>query len=303
MNRSEAEFLKYLQYERNYSVYTIKNYKEDVDTFNSFLAIENVDQNKITHQFIRDYMQSRYEKGDSKRTLARRISALRHYYKFLVRKKYADENPFLTLAPIKKNVKYPEALYYSQIEKLFDANSSRTDKLASRDQALLDLLYSSGMRVSEITNLKTIDIDFPSKTIKVFGKGKKERLVPFSDTAKKAMINYAKTLREELQKDLSREGKTNYFFLNNKGKELTPRGVEYILKAIEKKNGIDVGLHPHLLRHSFATHLLEAGADLRTIQILLGHSSINTTQVYTNVTKQTLKKQYEEHFPRANKNK
>ena len=303
MNRSEAEFLKYLQYERNYSVYTIKNYKEDVDTFNSFLAIENVDQNKITHQFIRDYMQNRYEKGDSKRTLARRISALRHYYKFLVRKKYADENPFLTLAPIKKNVKYPEALYYSQIEKLFDANSSRTDKLASRDQALLELLYSSGMRVSEITNLKTIDIDFPSKTIKVFGKGKKERLVPFSDTAKKAMINYAKTLREELQKDLSREEKTNYFFLNNKGKELTPRGIEYILKAIEKKNGIDVGLHPHLLRHSFATHLLEAGADLRTIQILLGHSSINTTQVYTNVTKQTLKKQYEEHFPRANKNK
>jgi len=301
MNKTEQDFLEYLKYERNYSLNTVSSYKQDIDCFNDFNFAQSRDYLKLTKQDIRDFETFRITNGDSKRSLSRRISSLRHYYKFLLKKKYIDDNPFLGIDSIKKEIRYPEALYYSQIVELFDRNSERKDALASRDQALLELLYSSGMRCSEVVNLKTIDIDFPSKTIRVFGKGRKERMVPFSDSCKTAMIKYAKVLRENLLSTLPVDQKTNYFFLNSRGKKLTNRGLEYILHQIEEKNGMNIGLHPHLLRHSFATHLLENGADLRSIQMLLGHESINTTQVYTNITKETMKKEYNQFFPRAKK--
>ena len=301
MINTEEEFLKYLKYERNYSDNTVLSYKQDLDCFHKFLYRENRDYLTIKVSDIRDFETERLTSSDSKRSLARRISSLKHYYKFMLKKGYVKSNPFMDLIPLKLNIKYPEAIYYSQIIELFKRNNERTDLLKSRDQALLELFYSSGMRCSEVVNLKTIDINFANKTIRVFGKGKKERIVPFSDECKVAMIDYAKNLREKLQENLSREKKTNYFFLNSKGEKLTSRGVEYILHQIENKNGMDIGLHPHALRHSFATHLLENGADLRTIQMLLGHESINTTQVYTSITKETLKKEYNEYFPRAKK--
>lgn len=302
MTKTEQEFLSYLKYERNYSDNTILSYRQDLDCFHNFMFNEDRDYLKLTTHDIRDFETFRIVNGDSKRSLARRISGLRHYYKFMVKKEYVASNPFLLIDSIKQNIKYPEAIYYSQLEELFNRNVERHDDLVNRDTALLELLYSSGMRCSEIVNLKTIDIDFPNRIIRVFGKGKKERLVPFSEGAKKAMINYAKTTREELLSKLKKEDRTNYFFLNNRGQKLTSRGLEYILKHIEKTCGMDIGLHPHALRHSFATHLLENGADLRTIQMLLGHESINTTQVYTNITKETLKKEYEDYFPRSKKN-
>ena len=301
MNKTEKEFLDYLKFERNYSDNTIVSYRQDIDCFNSFNYQQDHDYFKLTKKDIRDFETYRLTNGDSKRSLSRRISSLRHYYRFMQRKKYIFNNPFLGIDSLKKEIKYPEALYYSQIVELFSRNEKREDSLSSRDQALLELLYSSGMRCSEVVNLKTIDIDFPSRTIRVFGKGKKERIVPFSDTCKKAMILYAKYLRESLLSTLPVDKKSNYFFLNSKGGRLTNRGVEYILHEIERKNGMNIGLHPHLLRHSFATHLLENGADLRSIQILLGHESINTTQVYTNITKETMKKEYDEFFPRSKK--
>lgn len=301
MTKTEEEFLEYLKYQRNYSENTVLSYKQDLDEFHSFLFDQNIDYLKLSVRDIRMFEGFRLQEGDSKRSLARRISALRHYYKFMVRKKYILTNPFLSIDPIKKDIKYPEALYYSQIVELFNKNFERTDLLASRDQAILELLYSSGMRCSEITNLKTTDIDFPSRNIRVIGKGKKERIVPFSESCKKCMIAYAKTLREDLLKKLQVDKKTNFFFLNSRGLQLSNRGLEYILHEIEKKNGMNIGLHPHILRHSFATHLLENGADLRSIQLLLGHESINTTQVYTNITKETMKKEYNKFFPRAEK--
>ena len=296
-----TEFLNYLKYERNFSNNTLVSYKQDLNCFYNFLVKENINYLAITSQDIRNFETERLKKYDTKRTLARRISALKHFYKFLIKRNYATKNPFLDLEKLKFNKKFPEALYVSQIEELFKRNSERIDKLKDRDQAILELLYSSGMRCSELVNLKTIDINFSSKTIRVFGKGKKERIVPFSDECKKYLILYAKNLRNELINALPREKRTNYFFLNSKGTKLTNRGVEYILHEVEKKNGMDIGLHPHILRHSFATHLLENGADLRTIQVMLGHESINTTQVYTNITKETLKKEYYEFFPRAKK--
>lgn len=301
MINTEEEFLKYLKYERNYSDNTVLSYKQDLDCFHAFLYRENRDYLTIKLTDIRDFETERLTSSDTKRSLARRISALKHYYKFMMKKGYVKSNPFMDLTPLKRNIKYPEAIYYSQIVELFKRNKERTDPLKCRDQALLELFYSSGMRCSEVVNLKTIDINFASKTIRVFGKGKKERIVPFSDECKVAMIDYAKNLREKLQENLPRDKKTSYFFLNSKGEKLTNRGVEYILHQIENKNSMDIGLHPHALRHSFATHLLENGADLRTIQVLLGHESINTTQVYTNITKETLKKEYNEFFPRAKK--
>jgi len=301
MNLTEQQFLEYLKYERQYSDNTVLSYKQDLDCFHDYLFNEEIDYLKLTERDIRDFETFRIMNGDSKRSLSRRISGLRHYYKFMYKRGYVKTNPFLTLESIKKEIKYPEALYYSQIEELFNRNAERTDVLASRDQALLELLYSSGMRCSEIVNLKTVDIDFPDRTIRVFGKGKKERIVPFSETAKRAMISYAKTLRENMLKDLPVDKKTQYFFLNKKGQQLTNRGVEYILHQVEEKNGMNIGLHPHILRHSFATHLLENGADLRSIQVLLGHESINTTQVYTNITKETMKREYKKYFPRNKK--
>jgi Site-specific recombinase XerD len=301
MNKTEQDFLNYLRYERNYSNNTIASYKQDIDCFNDFVFKVGLDYLKINRHDIRDFETQRLTIGDTKRSLSRRISALRHYYKYMLSKNYIVMNPFLGLNSLKKEIKYPEALYYSQIVELFNRNLTRTDELASRDQALLELLYSSGIRCNEAVNLKTTDIDFPQRSIRVFGKGRKERLVPFSETCKSEMIIYAKNLRESLIKDLPKDEKSDYFFLNSKGKKLTNRGVEYILHQIEKKNGMSIGLHPHILRHSFATHLLENGADLRSIQMLLGHESINTTQVYTNITKETMKKEYEEYFPRAKK--
>ena len=198
MNKTEQSFLEYLKYERNYSDNTITSYKFDLDFFHSFLFREDRDYINLTIHDIRDFETERLNVGDSKRTLSRRISSLRHYYKFMVRKKIIKDNPFLLIDSLKKNIKYPVALYASQINELLKRNARREDKIACRDQAILELLYSSGMRCNEVVNLKTIDIDFPSKVIRVFGKGKKERIVPFSGEAKKSMIYYAKDLREEL---------------------------------------------------------------------------------------------------------
>lgn len=301
MNKTEKEYLDYLKYNRNYSDYTILNYKCDLDLFHNYLFKESKDYLNISLEDIRQFESDRLFDGESKRTLRRRISALKHYYKFMADKKYIDTNPFIFIEPLKLNIKYPEALTYAQITDLLEKNSLREDSLMIRDQAILELFYSSGIRCSELVNLSIFDIDFPNKSMRIFGKGKKERVVPFSDTCKKAMIRYAKEYREDIMNKVKKEDRNNYFFINSKGKKLTPRGVEYILKEVEKKTYLDLGLHPHILRHSFATHLLENGADLRMIQLLLGHESINTTQIYTNITKETMKREYEMYFPRAKK--
>ena len=174
------------------------------------------------------------------------------------------------------------------------------DELASRDQAILELLYASGLRASELINLKPMDVDYRTMTIRVFGKGRKERIAPFSRIAAEAIRNYSKTLRPKLLGRNHDERKDVELFLSARGKKLTVRGLEYILKVVEEKTGVFLGLHPHELRHSFATHLLENGADLRMIQEMLGHKTIDTTQVYTHVTAKQMNEQYQKHFPPRN---
>ena len=298
MNKYEKEFLNYLKFTCNYSEYTIKSYKRDVDNFDDFMFQNNYTLEEVDREFIRGYLNYQLlDKKLDKRSIKRSTSGLRHYFNFLVENGYLINNPFLLVKGMKNVNKLPEVLYDNQVDELLKLNSARTDKLMSRDQAILELMLSSGLRNSEVCNIKTTDINFSDRYIKVLGKGRKERLVPFNQGARTWMMTYAKTLRKELLLNKKQPGQNNYFFLNRFGEKISERGLQTIMKTIVKKTGCSIDLYPHLLRHTFATSLLDGGADLRIIQEILGHESINTTQVYTHVSKEALVEEYNKYFP------
>ena len=292
MNEIE-KFLEYLKLELNYSDKTIKSYEQDIVSFKQYLNSVGLSFVDANPQLIREYLSRQIEQGNTKVTCCRRIAALRHFYSYLVKHQVVKINPFLLVGAPKKEIRYPEALYLEQVEMLFNKNKERDDELKYRDQAIIELLYASGVRVSELVNIKMNTIDLKNRTIRVFGKGRKERMVMFSKSCQNTLLEY-------LHNSPIRHS-SDYLFVNAKGEQLTTRGVEYILDQIEEKTGDFIGLHPHLLRHSFATHLLEKGADLRVIQELLNHKSLNTTQVYTHVTEEAMKETYEKYFPRSKK--
>ena len=287
------KFLEHLKLDLNYSDKTIKSYQQDIENFKKYLNSKGTDIEQANQQLIRMYLSEQMKEGKTKVTCCRRIAGLRHFYDFLVRSNFIKENPFLFVGAPKKEIRYPEALYLEQVEELFSKNRERTDDLKLRDQAIIELLYASGVRVSELVNIKMNAIDLKNRTIRVFGKGRKERMVMFSKSCQKTLKDYL--INSQLR------GSSDYLFTNAKGEQLTTRGVEYILEQIQNKCGVQLGLHPHMLRHTFATHLLEGGADLRVIQELLGHESINTTQVYTHITEEAMKYQFVMSHPRAKK--
>lgn len=297
------EFTNYLRFNLNYSPKTIESYERDIESFYLFIFSEGIDIDDIDGPIIRNYLSNQIQNGISKRTLCRRLSCLRHYYNFLLEKEYVHNNPFIFVHAPKKEVRYPRALYIEQVETLLARNKERGDHLMLRDQVILELLYASGVRASEFVNIKFQDIDFRNRSIRILGKGNKERIVPFSKSASLTMKDYRDNCRPLLLAKNKKTYNVDYFILNDQGKKLTSRGLEYILKNIEKLTGCNYDLHPHLFRHSFATHLLEGGADLRVIQELLGHESLNTTQVYTHVTEEALKAQFVASHPRAKKTK
>lgn len=294
-------FIEHLQYDLNYSKQTIKSYKNDIESFLFFIFNQGVNLDDVDTQIIRNYLSTEMQNGNSKTTCCRRIACLRHFFDFLLDKEFIHENCFLFITAPKKDVKYPEVLYLEQVETLLNRNRLRTDSLMLRDQALLELLYASGLRVSELVNVKLSDMDVRNRTIRVLGKGRKERIVMFSKSCQDTIIDYLKNSRDELVHKNKTNFGIDYLFLNTFGKQLSTRGVQCILEDIENKTGCHYGLHPHLLRHTFATHLLEGGADLRVIQELLGHESINTTQIYTHVTEEAMKAQFNKAHPRAKK--
>ena len=295
------EFKTYLKKSLNYSDKTVDAYERDIESFYIFIFAEGVDIDDVDLQIIRNYLSVQLANGISKRTLQRRLSCFRHYYSFLLDREYVHENPFVFVHSPKKEVRYPKALYLEQIETLFQRNRERSDHLMLRDQVILELLYASGIRASEFVNVKIQDIDFRTRSIRILGKGNKERIVPFTKSASLTMKEYLKDCRPLLLAKNKKQYNVEYFVLNDQGKKLTTRGLEYILKNVEKLTGCDYELHPHLMRHTFATHLLEGGADLRVIQELLGHESLNTTQVYTHVTEESMKAQFVASHPRARK--
>ena len=278
MNKPEQEFLDHLLVARNYSPRTVKSYQEDIDKFCEFIYHEGVMIDDVDVIYIRNFLTEELNQGISKRSCKRRLSSLKHFYKFMVNVGYIKDNPFVFISAPKVETKYPHALYKDQIAELFKRNAERTDELALRDQAILYLLYYSGIRADELVKLDVQSVALKDRVVRVLGKGNKERIIPFTADCQKVLKAYIDKERIVLlrkSKDMSPA-----LFLNAQGERLTTRGLEYILDAIEEKIGLYVGLHPHILRHSFATHLLENGADLRVIQELLGHESINATQVY-----------------------
>ncbi|KWW10908.1 recombinase XerC [Peribacillus simplex] len=299
MNQKKAlsSFIEYLQIEKNSSHYTIENYKRDILEFFLFLDEQGMtDITSVEYFDVRLFLTSLYEKNLSKRTVARKTSCLRSFYKFLLREGDVKDNPFSLVSLPKKDQKLPRFLYEKEMEQLF-SSLNKDSPIGKRNNALLELLYATGIRVSECCEIKLHDIDLSLGTVLVHGKGKKDRYVPVGKYAQEAIELYIRTARMEMT---SSDAKAHvYLFVNFRGDPLTPRGVRYILNELIKKSAAEGSLHPHMLRHSFATHLLNNGADIRTVQELLGHSKISSTQVYTHVTKDQLKKVYNATHPRA----
>ena len=295
------QYLNYLKYQKNYSINTIDSYRRDIEKFLVYMNEEDYTLQSVDVTLIRNFLAREMIDRVSKRSNARRIVSLRRFYDYLVKEKVVVNNPFHIIATPKVDRKLPEVLYAEDLNKLLTLNSERKDFLMERDQAMLELLYASGIRVSELVNLTLQNVNIKERTMRIFGKGRKERIVPFSLSCQKSLQKYLDGTRKELMSKNDHLTNKPFVFLNNDGEQLTPRGVQYILNAIEKKTGVTMSLHPHKLRHSFATFLLEQGLDLRVIQELLGHSSLSTTQVYTHVSKKKIQDVYLKSFPRQKK--
>ncbi|MGD6842015.1 tyrosine recombinase XerC [Bacillus infantis] len=296
VNDSLQSFIEYLQIERNYSQYTIEHYQHDIKEFFLFMseqAIQSV--NDVEYFDVRLYLTKLYDQKLSRKSAARKISSLRSFYRFLAREKLANDNPFSAVSLPKLEKRLPEFFYEEELNCLFE--SCETDSpLGKRNKALLELLYATGMRVSECSQICLKDIDMALSTVLVHGKGQKDRYIPFGSFAQDALELYITEGRKEL---LTGRESHDRLFVNFRGGPLTPRGIREILNKMIQKSSLEGTIHPHMLRHSFATHLLSNGADMRTVQELLGHAFLSSTQVYTHVTNEYLRKTYLNTHPRA----
>lgn len=291
-----SEFQDYLLNVRRYSSNTVSSYSFDICDFTKFIRGLGKIFKDIKVDDVKSWILDLTERQIGKRSIKRKMSSLKSFYAWMYLQKKVDSDPFEYVHSPKVTHALPDFFSEKEIDALLTANEKRTDKLKDRDQALLMLMFASGLRASEVVNLTFNQVDFDSRIMKVSGKGNKDRLVPFTNSAKEAMLNYINGLRKDLLKE-----DTKYIFLNSQGNKMTVRGLEYILDEIEAKTGLYGKIHPHMLRHSFATKMLNRGADLRTIQELLGHSSIETTSIYTHVAYENMKETYEKTFPRAKK--
>lgn len=293
-------YVDFLTNQKMYSNHTVSAYLNDINIFNKYVIDEDYTLFSVDTTVIRNFLENQLLDGISKRSLKRRLVSLKGLYTFMKEKNIIKVNPFICITSPKTDKNLPDFLYEEEIKKLFLENAKRQDPYMSRDQAIIELLFASGLRVSELCSIKLNNIQLKQRFIRVLGKGKKERIVPFSLSAQSAIDMYMKTLRMDLiQKKNSKHD--NHLFLNEYGNPLTSRGVQYILNSIENKLGLGMDLHPHKFRHTFATTMLDRGADLRTIQEILGHESLSTTQVYTHISSKRMKEDYSKYFPRSKK--
>lgn len=289
MEKYIEKFIRYLDIEKNYSSHTILNYRLDLEDFKKFVGDTALE--KIDYLTLRKYLAVLKERNLTTRTVGRRLSALRSFFKFLTRDGYLKINPILSLSSPKLQKHLPAFMTEEEVTKLIESAFAKNevDERGLRDRAILETFYSTGMRISELVGLNLPDVDFIGGIVKVMGKGKKERIVPIGDTA-------IKTIRKYLEK---RKKQNDVLFLNKSGKRITSRGVRNIVSKYIHLAGIKPGVSPHTFRHSFATHLLNRGADLRTVQELLGHVNLSTTQIYIHLTTERLKSVYDKAHPRA----
>lgn len=323
------EFLSYLKYEKHFSEHTAKCYGADLEQFSQFLVLKHEKRDQVpasqdpgnpwnsqpvgtattttanvaveklllevTVDTVRNYMANLGQHGYSKSTVARKLATLRSFYKFLVRRNYLDTNPVMSVKTPKQEKKLPKYLDYEQVQKLLNAPPS-DNWLGARDRAMLEVLYSTGMRVSEIVALNMEDVDFLGEVIHIRGKGKKERIAPIGSSALQSIQRYLEYRNKRMQNDAGFDAKV--LFANKHGKRLSTRSVRRKMDKYLRSAGLDPDISPHTLRHSFATHMLNNGADLRSVQELLGHQSLSTTQIYTHLGSTKLKEVYDQAHPR-----
>ena len=289
------EFLKYIELEKNDSDYTSLNYELDIKEYLEYCEENNINYEKISYKQARNYINHLYEDKKLKASsISRKISALRSYYRFLER--YHIENYAFSLLKLpKKGKRLPKYLEYNELEELFDIPDINTP-LGQRNRLILELLYASGIRVSELVNIKLSDINKSDKSFKILGKGNKERIAFFNNITSKYLDIYLKDGRSKLDINNS-----PYLLLNYKGDKITTRGVELVINKVIEETAINKHVTPHMLRHSFATHLLNEGCDLLSVQELLGHASLSATNIYTHITNDRLKDVYLKTHPRARK--
>jgi integrase/recombinase XerC len=293
-------FIDYMALERGASPHTCRAYRKDLELFAAFLREKGLltDPAAIDHLTIRLYLGHLYQGKRIKRTsVVRKLATLRTFFRYLKREGMIEKNPAKLVATPKGGKDLPHALTVDEAFRLLDAPDAR-EPLGSRDRAILELLYSSGLRVGELTSLKFDDVDLGGGMVRVMGKGGKERIVPIGSKAIEALRSYL-AHRGELKR--KGESPSPFLFLNRRGGRLTPRSVARMITTYRLKRGIAKEATPHTFRHSFATHLLDAGADLRGIQELLGHTSLSTTQKYTHVSSAKLMEVYDRTHPRARK--
>ncbi len=288
MNRYLDKFIAYLDVEKNYSKHTIINYKLDLEDFLQFIGETQMSLDRVDYLVLRRYLAHLRTKQHKPRTLARKLSSLRSFFRFLHRESLIQNNPAILLLSPKLDKPLPKFLTEKEMIQFIDAPSSEKI-MDKRDKAILEILYSAGIRVSELVGLDVNHVDLISNLAKVAGKGKKERLVPIGEPAVKAVRDYL-TRRKE---------RSEVLFLNKSGQRLSDRSIRNIVNKHILAASLNKKISPHVVRHSFATHLLNRGADLRSVQELLGHVNLSTTQIYTHVTTDRLKKVYDKAHPRA----
>ena len=298
------QFLQHMRYERNVSPHTLRNYSSDLEQFRDFLLskakVQDIPVKDIDHLTIREWMASLHSDNKKKTSIARKLASLRTFFQFLIREGILESNPAKLVATPRIERKLPSHLSMEDAVRFIETPDLNTD-LGRRDRAILEFLYATGMRVGELVNLNMRDIDFRERLVRVTGKRKKQRILPFADAALQALMYYLNVARPAFLNNCPPTQRDDQaVFLNYQGTRITSRSVGRMVdKYIKICADINPGISPHSLRHSFATHLLDSGADLRDIQELLGHARLSTTQIYTQVSMEKLIEVYDKAHPKA----
>ncbi len=296
MNQFLKEYLTILRFEKNLSDNTLNSYRNDITQLLEYLSETSVsDFNEVSSKTLNDFFLEQKEKGITTTTTARYRSAIKGFFTYLFVNNYIEANPADNLSSTKIMRDLPVVLTFEEVEKILDAPDIK-NKLGLRDKAMLELFYASGLRVSELINLKLSNLLFKDEVIRVFGKGSKERIVPVGTSAAHWVSRYLTQARPLLEVKTKSQ---NFVFLNNRGNKLSRMGIWKIVSKYTEEAGIKKEVHPHTFRHSFATHLLEGGADLRAVQEMLGHADISTTQIYTHIDREYIKQVHKDFHPRG----